>query len=93
MLEEQIRTLKQLHNCTPHAENINKNMAYLIKRQIKLLEMKTMLSKMKITLDKTSGLEDIAAQTTQNGTQWSYGITSSGQRRGERGKQKEYLRK
>lgn len=68
MLEEQTRTLKQLYSCTPNAENINKNMAYLIKRQIKLLEMKTILSKMKNTLDKTGGLEDIAVQTTQNGT-------------------------
>lgn len=68
MLEEQTRTLKQLCNCTPYAENINKNMAYLIKRQIQVLEMKTILSKMKNTLDKTSGLEDIAVQTAQNGT-------------------------
>lgn len=45
-----------------------KDMAYLIKIQIKLLEMKTILSKMKNTLDKTSGLEDIAVQNIQNGT-------------------------
>ena len=47
-----------------------KDMEDLIKSQIKFLEMKTILSRMKNTLEYgLSGLEGIAKENIQNGTQ------------------------